>query len=187
MFNKEALRIKYLKLRKKKYFEVTESYFDPLLIILKKILKKKEFNLALYYPSNYEVNVIKFHNIIKSKKNISVLLPLISINSNLKFYKWEYLDPLKVNKFGILEPLRINKSLIPNVALIPLLAFDRQNNRLGYGKGYYDKFLGKYLKKNINIITIGVAFSFQKYDKLPTTQLDIKLDYILTEKGITKI
>ncbi len=73
------------------------------------------------------------------------------------------------------------------MALIPLLAFDRQNNRLGYGKGYYDKFLGKYLKKNINIITIGVAFSFHKYDKLPTTQLDIKLDYILTEKGITKI
>ena len=66
--------------------------------------------------------------------------------------------------------------------LIPLLAFDKNNDRLGYGKGFYDKFLK--IKKNI--ITIGVAFSFQKYNKLPTSNLDIKLDYILTEKGLEK-
>jgi len=51
---------------------------------------------------------------------------------------------------------------------------------LGYGKGYYDKFL----KKNKNITTIGVAFSFQKYNKITTSKHDVKLNYILTEKGI---
>ncbi|MDC0514086.1 5-formyltetrahydrofolate cyclo-ligase, partial [Pelagibacteraceae bacterium] len=61
---------------------------------------------------------------------------------------------------------------------------DRQNNRIGYGMGFYDKFLNKFLKKRKKILTIGVAFSFQKYNKLPVSNLDIKLDYILTEKGL---
>ena len=68
--------------------------------------------------------------------------------------------------------------------MVPLIAFDNQNNRLGYGKGYYDLYLGKFLKKNKNIITIGVAFSFQKNHKQPNTSNDVKLNYVLTEKGI---
>ena len=72
----------------------------------------------------------------------------------------------------------------PDLIIVPLAAFDHHHNRLGYGKGYYDRFLGKYRKKNKNIITIGLAFSFQKYKKIPVSKFDIKLDYILTEKGI---
>ena len=70
--------------------------------------------------------------------------------------------------------------------LVPLLAFDAQNNRLGYGKGFYDKFLSKFLRNRKKITTIGVAFLFQKYNKLPVTKQDVKLDYILTEKGLQK-
>jgi len=91
-----------------------------------------------------------------------------------------------VNKFGMLEPSLKNKFVVPNLMLIPLLAFDNNNNRLGYGKGFYDRFLNKFLKVKKKITTIGVAFSFQKYNKLPVTNLDIKLDYILTEKGLKK-
>ena len=68
--------------------------------------------------------------------------------------------------------------------LVPLLAFDNNKFRLGYGKGYYDRYLNKYLKTFKNILTVGVAFSFQKYHKLPINDKDIKLNYILTEKGI---
>ncbi len=68
--------------------------------------------------------------------------------------------------------------------LVPLLAYDNKNYRLGYGGGFYDKFLNKYLKTNNKILTIGVAFSFQKYNKLPINRNDVKLDFILTEKGI---
>ena len=70
--------------------------------------------------------------------------------------------------------------------LVPLLAFDNKNNRLGYGKGFYDRFLNNFLKKKNKITTIGVAFSFQKYNTLPVSNLDIRLDYILTEKGLKK-
>mgnify|MGYP006229422895 FL=1 len=67
---------------------------------------------------------------------------------------------------------------------MPLLAFDKFKNRLGYGKGFYDKFLKKNDKNKSKVISIGVAFSFQKYHKLPVNNKDVKLDYILTEKGI---
>ena len=68
--------------------------------------------------------------------------------------------------------------------LVPLLAYDKENYRLGYGGGFYDRYLNKFLKKHKNILTIGIAFSFQKHDKLPLSKEDVKLNYILNEKGI---
>ena len=68
--------------------------------------------------------------------------------------------------------------------LVPILAFDKNKYRLGYGKGFYDRYLNKYLKKFNNILTVGVAFSFQRHHKLPINQNDFKLNFIITEKGI---
>ena len=67
---------------------------------------------------------------------------------------------------------------------MPILAYDKNKNRLGYGKGFYDHYLNRYLKKFKNILTVGVAFSFQKHHKLPINQNDVRLDLIITEKGI---
>ena len=92
-------------------------------------------------------------------------------------------DVLFVNKFGILEPAKA-QSNVPNIILVPLLAFDKNKYRLGYGKGFYDRYLNKYLKRFKNILTVGVAFSFQKHHNLPVNQNDVKLDLIITEKGI---
>ena len=104
----------------------------------------------------------------------------------MNFYKWDKNSVLQINKFGILEPISTKKSIIPDIMLVPLLAFDKFNNRLGYGKGYYDNYLNKYLKIKKNILRIGIAFSFQKYKKLPSHKNDVKLNYILTEKGLLK-
>jgi|TARA_B100001093_G_scaffold422719_1_gene415380 5-formyltetrahydrofolate cyclo-ligase len=181
MQEKIAIRKKALINRKKKYFEITPQFFDPLINLLRKKKKNNKNNLSMYYPSNYEVNVLSLFKLIKKTK-IKTLLPVIKPNNQMNFVEWKYSDPLKVNEFGMLEPYLQRKIIVPNFMLIPLLAFDKNNDRLGYGKGFYDKFLK--IKKNI--ITIGVAFSFQKYNKLPTSNLDIKLDYILTEKGLEK-
>jgi 5-formyltetrahydrofolate cyclo-ligase len=83
----------------------------------------------------------------------------------------------------MLEPAR-TKIKIPSLILVPTLAFDNQKYRLGYGMGFYDHYLNKYLKKFKNILLVGVAFSFQKHHKLPTDKNDVKLNYILTEKGL---
>ena len=101
----------------------------------------------------------------------------------MNFYKWKKNEVLALNKYGIPEPIK-TKKIVPSIVLVPLLAFDKNKNRIGYGKGYYDKYLNKYVKSNKKILTIGVAFSFQKYHKLPVNNKDFKLDYIITEKGI---
>jgi len=185
MQEKIAIRKKALVNRKNKYFKISPQFFNPLINHLKKKKNKSRHIISLYYPANYEVDVLSFFKLIK-KINIKTLLPVTKSNNQMNFVEWTYLDPLKVNKFGMLEPSLKNKFVVPNLMLVPLLAFDNNNNRLGYGKGFYDRFLNKFLKVKKKITTIGVAFSFQKYNKLPVTNLDIKLDYILTEKGLKK-
>jgi len=185
MQEKIAIRKKAIVNRKKKYFDVTPKFFDPLIKLLKKKKKSSVTILSLYYPSSYEVNVMSLFKLIK-KTNITTVLPVTKSNNQMNFVEWKYLDPLQVNEFGMLEPSLKGKIFLPNFMLVPLLAFDHNNNRLGYGKGFYDRFLNKFLKIKKNITTIGVAFSFQKYNKLPVSNLDKKLDYILTEKGLKK-
>ena len=185
MKEKIAIRKKALDTRKKNYFEITPQFFEPLIKILKKEKQNRKYIISLYYPSNYEVNALSIFELIK-KKNIKTLLPITKKNNQMNFVEWKYLDPLQVNEFGMLEPRLQSKTFVPDFMLIPLLAFDNTNNRLGYGRGFYDRFLNKFLKVKKNITTIGVAFSFQKYNKLPISNLDVKLDYILTEKGLKK-
>ena len=182
MHSKGFLRNKFFSRRKKLYFEINYNFFLPLIKLIKKIYKNKPLNISLYYPYSYEINVLKIFN-NKFFYRYKFLLPVIEKNGIMNFYKWKKNDTLLLNKFGIPEPLK-SKIVIPNVILIPLLAFDRKKNRLGYGKGFYDKYLNKFFKKNKKILAIGVAFSFQKYNNLPVKKSDFKLDYILTEKGV---
>ncbi len=182
MTQKSILRRRYNQLRKKEYHEIDQNFFSPLIKLIKLNFKKKDYRLALYYPSNFEVNVLKFleNDFIK---NENVLLPAIERKNNMNFYSWKKNQALFVNKFGILEPEKTSIK-IPNLILVPILAFDKHKYRLGYGKGFYDRYLNKFLKKFRDILTVGVAFSFQKYHKLPIDKKDVKLNYILTEKGI---
>ena len=115
--------------------------------------------------------------------NKDIFLPVIEKNNKMSFFSWKKNNVLLVNKFGMLEPEK-KKVNIPNLILVPILAFDRSKYRLGYGKGFYDRYLNKNLKKLDNILTVGVAFSFQKHHKLPKDKNDVSLNYILTEKGI---
>ena len=101
----------------------------------------------------------------------------------MNFFSWKKNDVLFVNEFGILEPAK-TKAKVPNIMLVPILAFDKNKYRLGYGKGFYDRYLNKYLKQFKNILTVGVAFSFQRHHNLPVNKNDVKLDFIITEKGI---
>ena len=92
-------------------------------------------------------------------------------------------NPLKVNKLGIPEPINNSNILIPDIIFVPLVGFDNNLNRLGYGGGFYDRYFenNSKLKK---IIKIGLAFSFQKIKNLPVNKYDKKLDRIVTEKKI---
>lgn len=181
---KDQLRKKFLSRRKKKYFEISENRLKSLTTYIKKKYKtKKKIFVALYYPSNYELDLFEIFKKMKENK-IVTLLPKVKKNYSLTFSPWTIKEILVVNKYGIPEPHNNNKKkYLPDIVLVPLLAFDKYKNRLGYGKGYYDRYLANLFRSNKKIETIGVAFSFQQYKKLPTTNHDFKLNKIFTEKG----
>ena len=177
---KRSIRNKYFDKRKKNYFEINQNFFKPLSKLIKS--HKTQNFISIYYPSSFEINVLKILDIEYFKK-FKFLLPIVEKNNKMNFYQWKKNDILFLNKFGIPEPVK-SKKVVPNFILLPMLAFDTNKNRLGYGKGFYDKYLNKYLRLNKKILTVGVAFSFQRYHKLPVNNKDFKLDFIITEKGM---
>jgi len=183
MKTKDQLRKKFLVLRKKKYFNISKEKFNQLANYIKSRNKtKKIISIALYYPSYYEIDILKIIKTLEKYK-VKLLLPKIKNGNLLKFVVWNKNDILIVNKFGIPEPLNEKKSYLPDIVLVPLLAFDGKMNRLGYGKGFYDRYLNNLFRLNKKIEAIGVAFSFQKYKNIPSSKYDFKLNNVFTEKG----
>ena len=177
---KSQLRNKILKTRKLK--RNTNLKINPKKVL--NIIKKNKFKSNIiggYYPFNNEIDCLEILKILK-KKNYLISLPKISKKNKMNFFTWSYQEPLKINIFGIPEP-QSSKVVIPDIFLVPLVAFDRHLNRLGYGGGYYDRYLKKVLKKK-KIILIGFGYSFQEVYELPINNYDIKLNYIITEKKI---
>ena len=153
--------------------------------LLREELKKKIFKnkiVGSYYPVNFEADTFQVMKMFK-QKGYKLSLPVISSKYDMNFYTWNLNDPLYVNKYGIPEP-KSKIKVIPSILLIPMVAYDKRLNRLGYGGGYYDRFLKKYEKKNI--LKIGLAITCQEVKKLPTNNFDKKMDYILTEKKLYK-
>jgi len=182
-YDKFYLRNRSLLKRKKKYLTVKNFNFNLIFNLIRKHFNKRKIIIAGYYPSNYEVNILNFLE-KASNKRFRIALPVIRSSSRMSFKSWVFKEPLYVNKFGILEPKNSKKKIIPDLIMVPLVAFDNCLNRIGYGKGYYDRSLRKISKIKKNAISLGIAYSFQKCKKIPVNNHDFKLDYIFTEKGI---
>ena len=182
-YDKFYLRNRSLLKRKKKYLAVKNFNFNLIFNLIRKHFNKKKIIIAGYYPSNYEVNILNFLE-KASNKRFRIALPVIRSSSRMSFKSWIFKEPLYINKFGILEPNKLNKEIIPDLIIVPVAAFDRKLNRIGYGKGYYDKSLQKISKIRKKAITLGIAYSFQKCRDIPVNKHDFKLDYIFTERGI---
>ena len=99
----------------------------------------------------------------------------------MNFFEWSAHDPLSINRYGIPEPIS-SKVIYPDIILVPLVAYDKNCNRVGYGGGFYDRYIKKIRKIKI-ILTIGIAFSYQRIEKIPIEKNDIRLDFIVTEKN----
>jgi 5-formyltetrahydrofolate cyclo-ligase len=178
--NKPQIRKKIIKSRKKKFdkdFKIDLVKFISFL----KINKLNFKSIGGYYPSNYEIDDLDILDLLE-KKNFKVSLPIIKKDNQMNFHSWSRNDPLKINKFGIPEPVS-SKIFYPDILLVPLVAYDSNLNRLGYGGGYYDRYIEK-IEKIKKVTKIGLAFSFQKISSIPITQYDKKLDFIVTEKEI---
>ena len=180
--NKSQLRKKILKIRKNNFnknLKININNFVPFL----KSNTDSAYNLGGYYPSNYEIDDLEILDLLE-KKNFKISLPVIRKNNQMDFFKWSNNDPLKINKFGIPEPIS-SKKFYPDILLIPLVSYDNDLNRLGYGGGFYDRYIEK-IEKVKKVIKIGLAFSYQKLNNIPINQFDKKLDFVITDKDIFK-
>ena len=177
---KSKLRDKVLKLRKSKSKKLVS--INPNNIY--SYLKKKNCNLKIiggYYPTNHEIDDLEILNYF-FKKGSMISLPKIQNKNQMEFFKWHKNDALLINKYGIPEPCTSNK-VYPDILFVPLVAFDKELNRLGYGGGFYDRYIQK-ISRIKKIVKVGLAFSFQKLKTIPVNKHDKKLDIIITEKDI---
>jgi 5-formyltetrahydrofolate cyclo-ligase len=145
------------------------------------LINSKEFRSAeiigAYYAFGSEVRT---DVIIEQARSIGKKLALPSIEGeNLTFYELSSGKYLVKGRFGIMEPLPYGLIDRMGMIVVPGIAFDKNGYRLGYGKGYYDKFLAKR-----KVFSVGLGYSFQLLENLPSGEHDKKLDAISTEDGI---
>ena len=180
---KDEIRKKYIEIRKNIKFKKIKSY-----IIFLKIknmdLYKKSNVIALYNSTSNEVNTKRLINYSLKKKKI-VLLPVV-VGKEIIFYKINKKTKYIKSKFGVFEPITdIKDKLDPNVIdliIVPGICFDYEGNRIGFGKGYYDRFL-----QNKNLNTIGICFDEQIIDKVEIEKTDISMDNLVTDKRNIRI
>ena len=142
--------------------------------ICEKIKNQKEYicakSIFAYYPKKYEVNILPLFKDI----NKNWFLPKTN-NDELVFYKYNDNDDLIKSEFGVYVPKsNIEADIVPDLIIVPALSVDKNNYRLGYGKGYYDRFLPKLTGTYI----ICVCFPFQMFEEIPSEEFDIKMDRI---------
>jgi len=176
---KEEIRKKILTKR-----EVYPDWEEDSLKVLKNLLTLSwffDYNVfMLYYPHRKEVDTKPIINHLLNLSKI-VLLPKVKGPDILPIQIHD-LENLYIGYGGIKEPRgNVYEGKI-DVVIVPAVAFDIHGYRLGYGKGYYDRFLPKIEP----VIKVGLAFDFQILDKIPHDPHDVKMDYIITPTQIYK-
>ena len=180
IFTKSEIRSHFIKRRK----SLDHNFLQNKSLVLKEKILNIDYltkkNVAFYYPINGELNPIP------SMKNISIknslLLPKVVKNSRvLQFLPFKFGDKLhkSLKNTNLLEPYAI-KTIIPHIIFVPLVAVDKENNRIGMGGGYYDATISYYRQYNLNTKFIGLAYDFQLLSNLIDTKShDQKLDEVI--------
>lgn len=157
-------------------------------LIINRLKGLKEFQEAKFihtFVSMNDRNEVDTHNLIKELLALAkkVAVPITDFKrGELKHSKLESFSDLEANKWGVLEP-ESTRPLTENldIILVPLLGADYSFNRLGYGKGFYDKFL-----QSTEALKVGLLFDQFILSKIPIDDFDEKLDILITEKRILR-
>ena len=143
-------------------------------------------SVALYFAIRGEVDVSGLLKRLCASGH-KVALPVIQENTRvLKFLDCSCETPLIAGKYGISYPQPHLPEIIPDVVIIPLVAFDKNGNRLGYGGGYYDATIHHLRSINKNIMVIGVAYAMQQVENIEPEPHDQKMDAVVTEEEIIR-
>ena len=179
---KSALRKHLLEKRDETSAELRDITSEKIHENLRKISSyTNSQNIACYFPIGSEIDTHDIMlNILKQGKNL--LLPRI-VDDNIQFYIVSNLEKLERGSFEIMEPKdSCEKEKKNDCVLIPTLGVSKLGVRLGYGYGYYDRFLS-----STNAVKISLTYSKQIVKSIPSDSHDIKIDWIVTEDENIKI
>ena len=181
--NKVALRNKFNEVRNKTSDKELKSKQ-----IANKVMEleayKKARVIALYssLPCEVDTSILITQSLITGK---TVALPKVIRNTELKFYSINSYEELNtIGAFGIKEPSYNIDTFIPaeniDLIIVPGICFDSSRNRIGFGKGYYDK----YMSGDFKVTKIGICFDEQvlKNECIPIDEFDVKMDMVITDK-----
>tara|TARA_B100000073_G_scaffold347844_1_gene363602 strand:+ start:3192 stop:3770 length:579 start_codon:yes stop_codon:yes gene_type:complete len=183
--SKKFLR-KFFIARRNKYFDEYNEKNNAHTHIKLIVENIKPCVIGSYLPFRNEFSTNLLNDEL-TRLGFKLSLPCVNENnSSMIFRSYNSNKDLVSNTYGIMEPSEESDEVMPSIIIVPLVAFSLTGYRLGYGGGYYDRYIAKNLE-NKDFVTIGLGFSFQLYDELPYEKHDQKLDWILTEKYLYKV
>ncbi|MCH8004400.1 MAG: 5-formyltetrahydrofolate cyclo-ligase [Nanoarchaeota archaeon] len=150
---------------------------------------KQSKNILFYVSFNNEVSTIEIIKELLINKEKNIIVPYVLKNNLiLQLSELRNINELEPKTFGILEPKEnyireFNYKKI-DLIILPGVAFDTKGHRIGYGYGYYDRFLKKL---NKNVVKIGFAFDFQLVEKIPEERHDVAVDIVVTEEKVLRV
>ena len=142
--------------------------------------------VAGYMPIRDELDVRPVLLRLASQGRSLALPCVVMPDAPLVFRRWKTGDGLVPGALGVVEPPSSAEKLVPDVVLVPLLAFDAQCHRLGYGGGYYDRTLAQLRLANPHVIAAGCAYRGQEMPDTLAESTDVALDMVVTEKGVVR-
>lgn len=184
---KKKLREKSIKKRKNLTFKKKEEKDKKIFQKLINLNFFKEADVVLCYVSvNLEVETISFiKHCLKISKKVAV--PVVC-GENLSFYKIKNIEELHLTRIALLEPKPKNENIVlcedveKIICIVPGFVFSLKGQRIGYGKGYYDRFLADF-----KCFKIGICYNFNLRKKIPNNCLDVSVNLVVSEKKIFKI
>lgn len=189
MLDKSDLRKKYRECRREQSTDQKYHAENQIIRFFLSHIDYKNKNIALYFAKKEELNVSL---LVKHlwKENINVFLPVMnSEEMTLHFAAYRENTVMKENVYGIDEPECVSilspKEL--DIVLLPMLAFNRQGQRLGMGKGYYDRTFAFRQNNRIKPLLIGIAYANQESEELIADEWDIPVDVIITENEYYRV
>lgn len=153
---------------------------------LKKRGHSTPLHIAAYWPLEHEPDLMPLLSQWSEEENITISLPcVVEKDSPLVFKYWDSDTAMKTAAFGIQEPDTDTMASVPDIMLIPTLGFTRTGDRIGYGKGYYDRTLAQLKAQGHEVVTIGIGWAvgdLSIYNYTPAEH-DQPLHSVLTDKG----
>jgi 5-formyltetrahydrofolate cyclo-ligase len=140
-----------------------------------------------YWPMRHEFDVRPLLGALHGRGHVCALPLVTGKGQPLEFRVWSPGAPLVEAAFGTQVPPETAPVVTPALLLVPMLAFDTRGYRLGYGGGFYDRTLDGLRTAGLAPLAVGCAFQGQRIDAVPVNATDQRLDWVVTERGATRI